>query len=61
MTLNAGLSSGVVAAVPITDDDFDIPTTIGRFGSHLYAVNAKFGTAVPTPDTAPYEVVKVDR
>ena len=38
-----------------------MPTTIGRFGSHLYAVNAKFGTAVPTADTAPYEVVKVDR
>ena len=61
VTLNAGLSSGVVASVPITDEDFDIPTTIGRFGSHLYAVNAKFGTALPTADTAPYEVVKVDR
>jgi len=61
VTLSAGLSSGVVAPVPITDDDFDIPTTIGRLGSHLYAVNAKFGTALPTADTAPYEVVKVDR
>jgi sugar lactone lactonase YvrE len=61
VTLNASLSSGVVAPVPITDADLDVPTTIGRFGSHLYAVNAKFGTAQPTADTAPYEVVKVDR
>ena len=59
VTLNAGLSLGVVASVPITDDDFDVPTTIGRVGSHLYAVNAKFGTALPTADTAPYEVVEV--
>jgi hypothetical protein len=61
VTLSASLSSGVVAPEAITDADFDVPTTIGRFGSHLYAVNAKFGTAQPTPDTAPYEVVKVDR
>ena len=61
VTLDADLSSGVVASVPITDDDFDVPTTIGRFGSHLYAVNAKFGTAVPNAGQAPYEVVKVDR
>ena len=60
VALAADLGSGSVTGA-ITDADFDIPTTIGRFGSHLYAVNAKFGTAQPTPDTAPYEVVKVDR
>ena len=60
VTLDADLSSGVVAPVPITDEDFDVPTTIGRFGSHLYAVNAKFGT-VPNADEASYEVVRVDR
>lgn len=43
----------------ITDDDFDVPTTIAAFGSSLYAVNARFGTP-PTPDTA-YDVVRVDR
>ena len=43
----------------ITDDDFDVPTTVARKGRNLYAVNAKFGTP-PTP-TTPYEVVKVRR
>lgn len=43
----------------ITDDDFDVPTTIAAFGSSLYAVNARFGTP-PTPDTT-YDVVRVDR
>ena len=28
----------------ITDPDFDVPTTIDRSGSRLYAVNARFGT-----------------
>ena len=60
VSLAPDLGSGSVTAA-ITDPAFDVPTTIGRFGSHLYAVNAKFGTAVPTADTAPYEVVKVDR
>ena len=60
VSLAAGLGSGSVTAT-ITDPALDVPTTIGRFGSHLYAVNAKFGTALPTADTAPYEVVKVDR
>ena len=43
----------------ITDDPFDVPTTIDRFGSTLYAVNARFGTP-PTP-TTPYTVVRVGR
>jgi sugar lactone lactonase YvrE len=43
----------------ITDPDFDVPTTIGLFGSRLYAVNARFSTP-PTPDTT-YSVVQVRR
>lgn len=43
----------------ITDPNFDVPTTIGLFGSSLYAVNARFGTP-PTPDTT-YTVVRVSR
>jgi sugar lactone lactonase YvrE len=39
----------------ITDPRFDVPTTIGRFGNKLYAVNARFSTP-PTPDTT-YTVV----
>jgi hypothetical protein len=41
----------------LTDPDFDVPTTIDRFGSRLYAVNARFSTP-PTTLTA-YDVVQV--
>ena len=40
----------------ITDPDFDVPTTIDRLGSRIYAVNARFGTATPTDQS--YHVVK---
>ena len=40
----------------ITDPDFDVPTTIDRLGSRIYAVNARFGTATPTDQS--YDVVK---
>jgi sugar lactone lactonase YvrE len=43
----------------LTDSDFDVPTTVGLFGSALYAVNARF-TTPPTP-TTPYTVVRVSR
>jgi sugar lactone lactonase YvrE len=56
--LNADLTSGTITEI-ITDSDFRVPTTIARFGSSLYAVNARFGTP-PTPDTE-YEVVRVSR
>lgn len=41
----------------ITSADFDIPTTVARFGRWLYLPNARFGTP-PTPDT-PYWVTRV--
>ena len=56
--LDSTLTSGTVART-ITDPDFDVPTTIDRFGSSLYAVNARFGIA--NPDAASYRVVRVDR
>jgi sugar lactone lactonase YvrE len=56
--LSANLLRGTVKR-EITDIDFDVPTTIARFGKSLYAVNARFGTATePNPH---YEVVKVRR
>ena len=58
VTVAPDLGSGAVVDT-ITDPDFDVPTTIGRFGSHLYAVNARFG--IPMPDAASYSVVKVER
>jgi hypothetical protein len=51
------LASGTIGQ-PITDSDFDVPTTVARFGKWLYAVNARFGTVQPAPDT-PYAVVQV--
>jgi sugar lactone lactonase YvrE len=56
--LSNGLASGTISGT-ITDPDFDVPTTIGRFGNRLYAVNARFGN--PTPATATYSVVQVTR
>jgi len=41
----------------LTDDDFDVPTTVAWKGGYLWAVNARF-TAPPTPDTT-YDVVRV--
>jgi sugar lactone lactonase YvrE len=54
--LAADLSSGSVTRT-ITDADFDVPTTIGRLGNRLYAVNARFTTS-PGPSTT-YTVVQV--
>lgn len=42
----------------ITQENFDVPTTIAFFGNALYAVNARF-TTPPTPDTT-YNVVRVE-
>ncbi|GGM12404.1 superoxide dismutase [Dactylosporangium sucinum] len=45
-------------AEEITHPRFDIPATVAGFGSHLYAVNARFNIEVPTPETT-YNVVRV--
>lgn len=56
MRLDSKFESGRIVR-ELRDDDFDVPTTIARFGSALYAVNARFGTT-PTPQTE-YDVVRV--
>jgi hypothetical protein len=43
----------------LTDDDFDVPTTIAEKRGFLWAVNARFTT--PATPTTPYDVVKVFR
>ena len=58
VALSKGFASGTIART-ITDSDFDVPTTIDRHGSYLYAVNARFGTT-PGPSTT-YTVVQVRR
>jgi sugar lactone lactonase YvrE len=54
--LDPHYNSGVISRL-ITSPLFRVPTTIARFGSSLYAVNARFGTP-PTPDTD-YDIVRV--
>jgi len=41
----------------ITSPDFDVPTTVGRHGTRLYVIQARFDV-VPTPDT-PYWIAVV--
>lgn len=50
------LTSGEVVRT-ITNDNFNVPTTVAAFGKALYAVNAKFG--VEDPANTPYEIVRV--
>ncbi|MET0885829.1 MAG: hypothetical protein ABWX92_05195, partial [Mycetocola sp.] len=56
--LNASGTSGTLIDER-TDPDFQVPTTIARFGTSLYLPNARFGTP-PTPDTE-YSVVRIRR
>jgi sugar lactone lactonase YvrE len=56
--LNATGTSGELVDL-LTDSDFQVPTTIARFGNGLYLPNARFDTP-PTPDTE-YSVVRIDR
>ena len=56
--LSPDLSSGTLIDT-ITDENFDVPTTLALFGSRLYAVNARFGT--PATPTTEYSIVQVER
>jgi hypothetical protein len=56
--LSADLTFGTIVDILISPD-FRVPTTVAKFGSSLYAVNARFGMP-PAPDTE-YEVVRVPR
>jgi hypothetical protein len=58
IAVSADLATGSVVGY-LTSPNFDVPTTVARFGGSLYLVNAKFGTPV-TPST-PYEIVRVSR
>jgi sugar lactone lactonase YvrE len=58
ITLNSDWTSGTQVGT-LTNPNFDVPTTVGLFGSSLYAVNARF-TTPPTPDTT-YTAVGVSR
>jgi sugar lactone lactonase YvrE len=55
--LDNKLTSGTIVEL-LTDDDFDIPTTVDSFGRALYAVNARFGTT--TPEDNSFQIVRVE-
>jgi hypothetical protein len=59
LRLSPDLSSATVERV-ITNDAFEVPTTIARDGSRLAVVNAKFDTGFP-PAATSFEVVTFDR
>jgi hypothetical protein len=51
--LDSSLATGVVSDAPLASPEFRVPTTAARFGSTIYAVNARFGEftpGVPSPD-----------
>jgi hypothetical protein len=53
VSLDPTLTSGVVSDEPLTSTEFRIPTTAAKFGSTIYAVNARFGDftpGMPSPD-----------
>ena len=54
--LNSDFTAGTIVDT-ITDESFDIPTTIARFGNSLYAVNARFGS--PPPVGTDDDIVRV--
>ncbi|MFG2073039.1 superoxide dismutase [Nonomuraea maritima] len=56
--LSRDASSGRIVK-RITDDRFDVPTTVAAHGHRLYLPNARFSTP-PTPETT-YDVVAVRR
>jgi hypothetical protein len=58
VSLAPDLLSGIVVD-ELTSDGLSVPTTVARFGSSIYAVNARFGTPV-TPETE-YWVTRLDR
>jgi sugar lactone lactonase YvrE len=58
INLAPDFKSGTLAN-EISSPNFDVPTTVARFGSGLYAVNARFST--PPEPTTTYTIVRVER
>ncbi|HEU5102600.1 MAG TPA: hypothetical protein VFU22_26430, partial [Roseiflexaceae bacterium] len=54
--LASDLSSGTIVQ-RITQANFDVPTTLARFGNAIYAVNARFTT--PQIPSTTYNIVRV--
>ena len=57
LRLSGDLSAATVVRT-ITDDAFEVPTTVARWGNRLATVNAKFDTGFP-PTAPSFEVEEV--
>ncbi len=57
--LNRDLTAGTIGTA-LTSPDFRIPTTAARFGSGIYAVNARFNLGIPAPPGTEFEIVRVE-
>ena len=57
LRLSGDLSSATIMRT-ITDNAFEVPTTVARWGNQLATVNAKFDTGFP-PNAPTFEVVEV--
>ncbi len=58
VTLAADLTTGTVLQ-PVSNPNFDVPTTVAANNGHLFLVNARFG--IVDPDTASYTVIRVTK
>jgi len=56
--LNNRFTSGEIVD-ELASEEFDVPTTMTRFGNRFYLVNARFGTAGPEP--ADYWITAIPR
>ena len=56
--LNRSGTRGTVKRV-LTSADFDVPTTVARFGKSLYLPNARFGN--PDPANADFWATRIDK
>jgi sugar lactone lactonase YvrE len=56
--LDSDLVTGTIVGY-IANPNFQIPTTAAKFGSALYAVNARFDVPLPTPD-AEFDMLRVE-
>jgi hypothetical protein len=56
--LIVSLTAVLAMVATLTDDDFDVPTTITKQAGAIYAVNSRFGIP-PSPDNE-YTIVRVD-
>ena len=56
--MNSRLTSGEIVD-ELTSENFDVPTTMTRFGNSFYLVNARFGTSGPEP--AEYWITAIPR